>query len=104
MDGRIFFPTPWEQVDKDNDNIDVCLTLPDGTGYTFVVTTPANLQALMEKDGLPYLRPSSPSLIVERLTEENVLLLIEELQKDPVLLRLYGADLSEPTVDPAENR
>ena len=104
MDGRIFFPTPWEQVDKDNDNIDVCLTLPNGDSYTFVISTPTNLQTLMEKDGLPYLRPSAPSLIVARLTEENVLHLIEELQKDPVLLRLYGADLSKPTADPAEYR
>ena len=95
MESRIFFPTPWEYVNEDNDNIDVCLTLPNGDSYTLEVATPANLQALMKKEGLPYLRPGLPFLIVEKLTEENVLLVLEEIIKDPVLLKIYGSDLSE---------
>ena len=89
----LHFPTPWDQVNRENDNIDVCMTFPDGRSYTFVVATPENLNALMAQDGKPYLSPAAPMLIAERLTENVVSRLIAELAKDERLLTCYGSDL-----------
>ena len=89
----ISFPTPWEKVNLIDDNVDVCLQLECGETYTLVIATPENLKSLMSRDGLPYLKPGSPFLIVDELTEQNILMLIEELMKeDTMLLHIYGAD------------
>lgn len=37
MEYTLFYPTPWDQVAAENDNIDVCLTFPDGRSCTFAV-------------------------------------------------------------------
>ena len=94
MGYTVFYPTPWEFVDTDNDNIDVCLELETGETFTLVVATPDNLKSLMKKDGLPYIAPGTPFLFVEKLTEQNIGQLIDELLKQGSnLLRLYGEDV-----------
>ena len=91
MEYTLYFPTPWEQVNPENDNIDVCLTCSDGRNYTFVVATPENLRFLMVQEGKPYLSPAAPILIAERLAEDVVTQLITELTEDEALLRCYGS-------------
>lgn len=92
MKYAISFPTPWDQVNPENDNIDVCMTFPDGRSYTFVVITPENLKQLMAAEGKPYLSPGAPMLIVERLTEDTIRKLMAELAECEALLRCYGFD------------
>ena len=90
---KLYFPTDFSNVNITDDNIDVCVELPNGRQYTLVVSTPQNLQHLMLNGGKPHIEPSSPFLFVDRLTEENIRLLVDELVKNPVLLRVYGDDL-----------
>ena len=92
MDYTLFFPTSWDQVNPENDNIDVCLTFSDGRSYTFVVATPENLKNQMTRENKPYLSPGSPLLIAQRLTEAAVTQLIKELTQDDKLLNRYGSD------------
>ena len=93
MQYTLFYPTPLDEINAENDNMDVCLTMADGTTYTLVVCTPDNLKTLMQQDGIPYCPPAAPFLVVERLTEENITRLVAELvQGGAPLLRLYGGD------------
>ena len=99
MDYTIFYPTALDEIDPHNQNIDVCVTLADGRYFTFVVATPENLKHLMKQDGVPYLIPGLPFLIVEELTDHNIRSVIEELirydeQWDDTLLRIYGLGLA----------
>jgi len=89
---KLYFPTDFEHVNSRNDNIDVCIGLPDGRQYTIVVATPQNVQELMSAEENPYLKPCAPFLFVDELTERNIRLLVDELMKDPVLLRIYGGE------------
>ena len=93
MEYTLFFPTPWDQVNPENDNIDVCLTFSDGRSYTFVVATPENLKRLMAQECKPWLTPGTPMLVAEKLTEEVVIRIMEELVQDDSLLIRYGSDL-----------
>lgn len=44
MNYTIFYPTPLSEIhDITNDNIDICVQADNGKRYTFVVTTPKNL-------------------------------------------------------------
>ena len=95
MEYTLFFPSPWEQINAENDNMDVCLTFPDGRSFTFLVATPENLQFLMKQEGKPYLTPGAPMLIAEKLTEEVVSQLMAELAQDEQLLNLYGSDITQ---------
>ena len=93
MNYKLYLPTDLNNVNPTNDNIDVCIELPNGKQYTFFVATPRNLQHLIQIGGTPYLEPGAPILFVEKLTEENIRLLIDALVQDPILLRIYGEDL-----------
>lgn len=94
MNYSIFFPFDWNSIDPLSDNIDVCVRLEDGRSYTFVVTTPTGLTELMKKDGLPYLKPGLPFLVVERITEDIIQqLILEYLDTDDVYLKIYGTDI-----------
>ena len=44
MNYQLYFPTNFNNINPTDDNIDVCMELPDGKQYTFVVATPQNLQ------------------------------------------------------------
>ena len=94
MKYSISFPTSLETINSENDNVDVCLYMADGTEYTFVIFTPENLKSLMKKDGVPFFRPCYPFLVVEEITRENIELLIKELvEMGELFLRIYGSDL-----------
>ena len=93
MEYTLFFPTPWDAVNPENDNIDVCLTFSDGRSFTFVVATPENLKFLMAQEGKPYLSPGAPMLIAKTLTPEAVTGLLRELVQEEALLARYGSDL-----------
>ena len=93
MEYTLFFPTPWDAVNPENDNIDVCLTFSDGRSFTCVVATPENLKFLMKQEGKPYLSPGAPMLIAEKLTPEAVTGLLQELVQDDALLERYGSDI-----------
>ena len=94
MEYFISITTPLEELNAENDNIDVCVTMKDGRTYTFVVCTPDNLKDLMKKDGVPYLKPCCPMLVAEKLTKEVIERLVDELIEagDP-FLRTYGEDI-----------
>ena len=92
MNYQLYFPTNFNNINPTDDNIDVCMELPDGKQYTFVVATPQNLQQLIQINKKPYLEPGSPLLFVDKLTEENIRLLFDELVKNPILLRIYSED------------
>ena len=92
MNYQLYFPTNFNNINPTDDNIDVCMESPDGKQYTFVVATPQNLQQLIQINKKPYLEPGSPLLFVDKLTEENIRLLFDELVKNPILLRIYGED------------
>ena len=92
MNYQLYFPTNFNNINPTDDNIDVFMELPDGKQYTFVVATPQNLQQLIQINKKPYLEPGSPLLFVDKLTEENIRLLFDELVKNPILLRIYGED------------
>ncbi|MGA3599120.1 hypothetical protein [Lysinibacillus agricola] len=47
----IEFPTYFETIDKNNDNIDVFVRMEDGVTYTMVITTPNNYYWYMDKEG-----------------------------------------------------
>ena len=94
MNYFISFPTSLEEVNAENDNIDVCLNMEDGTSYTFVVFTIENLKDMMKNDGVPYCKPCYPFLIVEKITKEVIEQLVEELvESGDLFLRIYGTDL-----------
>ena len=93
MEYSLYFPTSWDQVNAENDNIDVCLNFSDGRSYTFVVATPENLKELMAQEGKSFLTPGAPMLIAERLTQETVAELIAEIVNDEHLMQRYGSDL-----------
>lgn len=94
MGYTIYFPTPIGEVDAVCDNVDVCVGLDDGREYTLVVATPDGIKAMMKNEGVPYIRPSVPFLVVEEITEENIRRLVEELlDEGEIFLEVYGGDL-----------
>ncbi len=92
-DFTIFYPTPPEEVeDIRNDNLDVCIDLADGSHYTIVCATPANLCELMREEGVHYVDPAFRMIVVERLDRPTIEAVVRELMKRPALLALYGSD------------
>ena len=91
MSYKITFPFLWESVNENDDNVDVCIELENGQQYVFVIATPDNLKSLMRKDSLPFLKPAPPFLFVEKITEKNIVQLIDELLINDInLLTVYG--------------
>ena len=91
MQYSIFIPTNLSELpDSRNDNIDVCITLENGATYTIVFATPANLEALMQKDGASYIDPHFKCIVVDRLSEDIIKSVIQDLITDERLLREYG--------------
>ena len=94
MNYNIIFPTTFESINPDNDNMDVLVQTENGKQYTFVVATPENVKYLIKKDNEPFLKPGLPFLFVEKLTETNVRMLVEALmEEDEQLIRMYGDDI-----------
>ena len=86
---RIDFLSDFNQINPDNDNIDVCVTLDDGRVYTLLVATPNNIYWCMENEGVPYFF-GSPPVFVRTLTVENIREAVEALVKEPKWLEVYG--------------
>lgn len=90
----IIFPTAFDRINLDNDNMDVLVQTENGKQYTFVVATPDNVKYLMKKDNVPFLKPGLPFLFVEKLTETNIRMVVESLlEEDEQLIRVYGDDI-----------
>ncbi|OPH56236.1 hypothetical protein BC351_29155 [Paenibacillus ferrarius] len=87
----ISYPTPLSQiVDIENDNIDIFVELQDGMTYTLVVSTPKNQLWYMDKEGLDYIPPHPPDIIVRSLTEENIWKAVESFATgNAYWLKLY---------------
>lgn len=91
MQYSIFYPTKISELpDCDNDNIDVCVTLENGLTCTLVFITPANLEAIMRKDGVSYVDPHFRFIVVERISEHVIESVISDLVSDESLLHEYG--------------
>ncbi len=87
----VFYPTEISKLPNSlNDNIDVCVTLENGVTYTLVFITPANLEAMMKKEGVPYVDPRFKFIVVERLSENMIESVISDLLSDERLLKEYG--------------
>ncbi len=89
---RIQYPSPIEDNNPENDNIDVHVYFDDGRVYSFLVATPNNIFWCMENEGKDYFFAFPPPLFVNRLTPDNVeralyALLSENKNK---WLELYG--------------
>ena len=88
----VYFPTPLSEVNSLNDNIDVCVQLEDGSTYTLVVATPANLTSVMKTNNIHYIDPEMRVVIVDSIQEEVIYQVIERLIKNEKALRFYGED------------
>ena len=69
---RIVFPSPIEEVDPENDNVDVHVHLEDGRIFSFLLATPNNIFWCMENEGTDYFFGYPPPVFVNRLTTANV--------------------------------
>lgn len=95
MEYTIFYPTPLEEFDPHDDNMDVCVTFADGQTCTFVFATPQNLVKQMAGEGKPYLEPGLPMLIVEAMTDENIRACLDSISDDQAMKNPYGAQIPE---------
>ena len=88
---NITFPTYLSSIKNiENDNIDVFVELEDGITYTMVVATSLNYYWYMDKEGLDYVPPSPPDIIVRSLTEDNIRQAIEAFAADDAYwMKLY---------------
>lgn len=88
----IEFSTYLEDVtDVENGNIDVFVELEDGSNHYIVVATPKNIEFLINKEEMNFLKPWYPFIIVNQLTED----VIEEAikgysEEDGFWLKLYS--------------
>ncbi|WP_434750737.1 hypothetical protein [Paenibacillus amylolyticus] len=69
---KITFPTPLDKLNPSNGNCDVFIQLEDNSRYTFVCTTPLGLSNFMEREGITFIPPAQPDIIVKELTEKNI--------------------------------
>ena len=61
-----------EITDPYMDNLDVFVENEDGYTYTIVVSAPGDLLDQMEQEKINFIMPSSPKIIVKKLTEQIV--------------------------------
>ena len=90
MDYTVFYPTPLSEINRTDDNLDVCVTFADGQKCTFVFATPANLVTLMKRDKIPYLEPGLPFLFVKELTDENIRACLDAISDNRAAKNIYG--------------
>lgn len=93
----ISFPSPLINIeDIYDDNIDVFVTLEDGSDYTVVVTTYKNILSLMDKDKANFSEPGCPCIIVRKLTTKVIQEAIEAYAEDDAYwlkLHHFAADI-----------
>ena len=79
-----------EQLDIDNDNIDVSVTLENGRQFNVVITTLKNLESQVKSAG--YLLPGCPQIFVEKMSDDLVLrALTDYADGDAHWLKFYHA-------------
>ena len=93
MEYSIFYPTDFDTIDPEDDNMDICVRFADGRDYTFVFATPQNLYTQMRHDGKSFLISGLPMLFVDVLTRDNVEAVIASIVNNRAMLRLYGDDI-----------
>ena len=71
-----------EIKDINNDNIDVLVEKEDGYKYIVTVGTPQDLIEEMNQERTNYVRPSTPNIIVKKLTKEIVTEAIQAYAED----------------------
>ena len=70
---EISFPSALKYVgDIYDSNLDVFVKLEDGSQYTVVVGTPKIFLTLMNREGVDFLEPGCPFIIVRKLTMEVI--------------------------------
>jgi hypothetical protein len=87
---EINFLSDVNEINPDNDNVDVNVTLGDGRAFTFVVATPNSIYGCMDNEGINYFF-GSPPIFVRRLTLSNVKDAVEALIKEPKWLEIYSS-------------
>lgn len=93
MEYKVSYPTPLcEIADPENDNVDVCVTMPDGTTYTLVFITPRNLSRMMEERGEAFVDPAFRFVTVRRIDRACIGDALRVITADPELLSYYGSD------------
>lgn len=88
---EIRYPSRWEEVNPENDNIDVHVRLDDGRLFSFVVATPNNIFWCMANEGIDYYF-GTPPLFVRLLNQACVEKAIEAIltENDGRWLEVYG--------------
>ena len=61
-----------EVGDVNNDNIDVGVVFDDNHSYTIIIRTPQNLIKEMQQEKTNFIEPSTPTIIVKKLTKEII--------------------------------
>jgi hypothetical protein len=70
-----------EVEDIYNDSIDVAIEFNDNHSYSIIVCTPKNLLQEMEEEKTNFVEPSTPSIIVKKLTKEIITEAVEAYLK-----------------------
>ena len=97
---RIDYPSPIEDVNPENDNIDVHIYLDDGRVYSFLVATPNNVFWCMENERTDYFFFFPPPVFVHLLTRENIERALHALLREDKVkwLGVYGVLQTGPGV------
>ena len=80
---NFYYPTPLDTItDKNNDNLDVIVTLENNLQFCIVVTTPENLKWQIENSNMKYLPLGLPQIIVacldDSIIKEAIINYVEE--------------------------
>ncbi len=88
---RINYLCEMSELNPENDNLDVHVTLEDGREFTFIVATPNNVFWCMENEGVDYFF-GEPMLFVKCLTPENIEKAIRAIvaEDNGKWLKVYG--------------
>ncbi len=85
MKYSITLPTSLKEIDREDDNIDVCVETSDGDNYTFVIATEKNI---IKHPGLE-LR----AIIVKRITSHSIKKAIKNTMKlEKSIIDYYGSN------------
>ena len=91
MKYTVFYPTKISELhDVYNDNIDVCITLENGSMFTLVFITPENLKAIMQKSNTMYVDFRFKFIVIEYISEGIIQSVIEEIISDEYFRNYYG--------------
>jgi predicted transcriptional regulator YdeE len=76
-------PTSLKEIDKKDDNIDVCVETSDGKNYTFVIATEKNIIK----------HPGLRAIIVKKITYKTITKAIKRIMKlERRIIDYYGSN------------